>query len=133
VVDVDKAGNLPDGGSVASELTDTDRVCDLVFSQKPHHEVLGGLDIAAFLEQDTLHEAVLVDHPPQPMSDPVHTGADLVQKPPGALSGVPVTQAICEERAELDGPCAEGFVTDLTTALVEHFLNVSVAEWEAVV
>jgi len=91
VVDVDEAENLPDGGSVASKLIGADRVWDLVFSQKPHHEGLGGLGIAAFLEQDTLHEAVLVDRPPQPMSDPVHTGADLVQKPPGTLSGVPMT------------------------------------------
>jgi len=133
MVDVDEAGNLPDGGSIASELIGADRVWDLVFSQKPHHEGLGGLGIAAFLEQDTLHEAVLVDRPLQPVSDPVHTGADLVQKPPGAPMGLPMTQASCEERAELDGPFAEGFVTDLNTVLVEHFLDVSVAKGEAVV
>ena len=108
VVDLDEAGNLPDGGSIAPELIGTDRVWDIVFSQKPRHKVLGGLGIAVSLEQDIEHEAVLADRPPQPMSDPVHTGANLVQKPPITPTGFPVTQAICEEWAELDGPFAEG-------------------------
>ena len=44
-----------------------------------------------------------------------------------------MTLAGCEERAELDGPFAEGCVTDLTTALVQHFLDVSFDEWDAVI
>ena len=108
MVDIDAAQSLPDRGSIAPELIGTDRVWDIVFSQKSRHKVLGGLGIAVSLEQDIEHEAVLADRPPQPMSDPVHTGANLVQKPPITPTGFPVTQAICEEWAELDGPFAEG-------------------------
>jgi len=50
VVDVDEARNLPDRGSIAPKLIGTDRVWDIIFSQKPHHEVLGGLSIAVSLK-----------------------------------------------------------------------------------
>ena len=133
MVDIDQARNLPNRGSIASELIGTDRVWDIVFSQKPPHEVFGGLGIAVSLEQDIKHEAILVHRPPQPVSNPVHTGADLVQKPPGTPTGFPMTQASCEERAELDGPFAECFVTDHDAALVQQFLNVSVTQGKAVV
>ena len=133
MVDIDQARNLPNRGSIAPELIGTDRVWDIVFSQKPPHEVFGGLGIAVSLEQDIKHEAVLVHRPPQPVSNPVHTGADLVQKPPGTPSGFPVTQASCGERAELDGPFAKCFVTDHDAALVQQFLNIPVTQGKTVV
>ena len=64
MVDIDQARNLPNRGSIAPELIGTDRVWDTIFSQKPHHEVLGGLSIAVSLEQDIEHEPVLVHCPP---------------------------------------------------------------------
>ena len=41
--------------------------------------------------------------------------------------------AICEQRAELDGPFAEGFVTDDHAALVQQFLNIPVAQRKTVI
>ena len=71
------------------------------------------------LEQDALHEAVLVHCPPQPVSDAIHRRADLVQKPPGTPPGFPVTQVSCEEGAEFDAPFTKGLVAHLNVALVE--------------
>ena len=79
MVDIDQARNLPNRGSIASELIGTDRVWDIVFSQKPPHEVFGGLGIAVSLEQDIKHEAVLVHRPPQPVSNPVGVPDDAGQ------------------------------------------------------
>jgi len=85
------------------------------------------------LEQDIEHEAVLVCCPPEPVPCAIYRCADLVQKPPGTPPGFPVTQAICEERTELDGPFAEWFVTDHNAALVQQFLNIPIAEGKAVI
>lgn len=133
VVDTDETRSLPDRGRVPSELISTDGVWDVVFSQKSHHEVLGGLGIAVPLKQKIEHKPMLVDGPPQPVANPVHCRAGLDQKPAGTPAGVPVTQASCEARAELDGPFAEGCVTDFHTALVQPCLDVSVAKREAVI
>ena len=38
-----------------------------------------------------------------------------------------------EERGELDVPLAQGFVADLNAALLEKFLDVTLAEGEAVI
>ena len=133
VIDTDETRYLPDRGPVTSELIGTYCVWDVVFSQKPHHEVLGGPGIAVPLKQHIEHKPVLVDCPPQPVSNPLHRRADLLQKPPGTPPGFPVTQAICEEWAELDGPFAKGLVTDLDAAPVQQFLHVPVTQGKAVV
>ncbi len=64
VVDTDKTRYLPDGDPGTSELIGTDGVWDVVFSQKSHHEVLGGLGIAMPLKQNIEHKPMLVDCPP---------------------------------------------------------------------
>jgi len=67
VINIDEAWDLPNRGSTAPELIGTDRVWDIVLTQKSHQEVLGGLGIAVPLEQDPLHEAGLVHCSPQPV------------------------------------------------------------------
>ena len=44
-----------------------------------------------------------------------------------------MSQFLGEERCELDVPLAQGFVADLNAALLEEFLNVTLAEGEVVV
>ena len=53
--------------------------------------------------------------------------------PPGTPTGFPVAQVFSEEGSELDTPLAEGLMTHLNGALVQQFLDVSIAEGEAVV
>ena len=53
--------------------------------------------------------------------------------PPGTPSGFPVAQFFCEQWTELDAPFAEGLVADLNAALVQQFLDISVAERKMVV
>ncbi|GGN42918.1 hypothetical protein GCM10010842_29850 [Deinococcus daejeonensis] len=44
-----------------------------------------------------------------------------------------VPQLSSEQGSEFDVPPPQGFVTDLDAALVEQFLKIPLAEWEAVV
>ena len=67
------------------------------------------------------------------MSDAIYCRANLIQKPSGTPPGFPMAEFVGELRPELQTPLAERLVTDLNTALVQQFLNVSVAEREAVV
>jgi len=58
--------------------------------------------------------------------------ADFIQEAPGAPAGLPVPQFLGENGRELNSPLAQGFVADLNAALSKHFLDVSLAEGEAV-
>ena len=53
--------------------------------------------------------------------------------PPGTPTGFPVAQFFCEQWTELDAPFAESFMADLNAALVQQFLDISVAERKMVV
>ena len=70
------------------------------------------------LEGNTLHEAMPVYRPPEPVSDAIDGRAQLNQMPPGTPMGFPVAQIFGEEGAEFDTPFAEGLVADLNAALV---------------
>ena len=47
--------------------------------------------------------------------------------PPGTPPGFPVTKICRKHGTELDVPFAQGLVTDLDTALVQHFLTIYLA------
>jgi len=106
---------------------------DIVFCQEPGQEGLRGFGVPMLLEQNIEHEAVLVHGSPSPVSDAIDARTDLVQKPAGTALGFPLAQVFREERAEVDIPFAQRLVADLDAALVEQFLNISVAEREAVI
>jgi hypothetical protein len=59
--------------------------------------------------------------------------ADLIQKPPGTGAGFSVPQFLSEQRGGLDVPLAQRLMTDLNPAILESFLNITLAEGEAVV
>ena len=67
------------------------------------------------------------------MLDPADLDADLVQMPSRTPAGFSMAQFLGQEWGELDVPLTEGLVTDLNTTLVKQFLNVPLAEGEAVV
>jgi len=67
------------------------------------------------------------------MPDAVNARTDLVQIPPGTPTGFPVAQVFSEERAEFHTPFADRFMADHNAAPVQQFLNVAVAQWEAVI
>jgi hypothetical protein len=64
VIDMDATRHPPDRSSVTSELIGTDRVWYTLFGQEPGEEHFGSLSVTMSLEQDALHEAVLVHGPP---------------------------------------------------------------------
>lgn len=59
--------------------------------------------------------------------------ADLIQKPSGTGSGFPMSQFFGEEGCELDVPLSQRLMTDLNPALLEQFLNITLAEGEAMI
>ena len=67
------------------------------------------------------------------MSDAIDARTHLVQMPPGTPTGFPVAQSFSEEGAEFDTPFAESFMADLNAALVQQFLDISVAERKMVI
>jgi hypothetical protein len=85
------------------------------------------------LKQDTEYNTVFVHCSPEPMSDAIDACTHINQMPPGTPTGFPVAKFIGEQRPEFDTPFTEGLVTDLDAALVEQFLNITVAQGETVV
>ncbi|CAM3196209.1 hypothetical protein DESA109040_02130 [Deinococcus saxicola] len=133
MVDPMQAGKVTDGSSVALQLIHVDDLWDVVSTHKPRQEGLRGFGISMPLKENVEHEAVLVHRPPQPMPDAIHRRADLVQVPAETPAGFPLAQSFCEQGTEFHAPFAEGLMADLNAALVQQFLNISVAEREAVV
>ena len=69
----------------------------------------------------------------QPVFLAINLAAYFIQKPPGTPVGFPVPQFFGEEGCELDVPLPECLVTDLDAALLEQFLNITLAEEEVLV
>jgi len=133
MIDVDQVRSLSNRSAVASELIGMDGLRDIVFTQKSGQEGLRRFGVSRPLEEHVEHEPVLVHRSPKPVPDAIHARTHLVERPPGTPSGFPVTQVFSEQGSELDTPLAKSLVTDLNAALVQQFLNVSVAQWKSVV
>ncbi len=133
MVNVNQAWNLLNRRSVTLELIGTNDLWDIVFSQQPGQEGLRRFGVPMPLEENVEHEPVLVYGPPKPVSNTINCCTDLVQVPPGTPTGFPVTKMFSEEGPKLDAPLAEGLMADLNATLVQQFLNISVADREAVV
>ena len=90
VVDTDQTLNLPDHGLRAPQLIGVNAPWDVALNQESDEEGPGGLGIAVALKQDTLHEAVLVDCAPCPVTDAIDGRADLIHIPQQTLLGFAV-------------------------------------------
>jgi len=85
------------------------------------------------LQEQIQHCTRVINGPPQPEFFAPDLDADLVQEPLGTSPGFSVPQFLSEERCELDVPLAERLVADLDAALLEQFLDITLAEGKAVV
>ena len=126
-------GNLTQRRPIAPQLVGMDHLRHVVLPQEADKKGLGRLGVSVFLKQNVQHVPVFVDCSPQPMLDPADLDADLVQMPSRTPPGFSMAQFLGQEWGELDVPLTEGLVTDLNTTLVKQFLNVPLAEGEAVV
>ncbi len=104
MIDVDQAGDLPDGGTMALQLIGMNDLWNSLFTQQPCRKGLLGLGIAVTLGEDQARNRV--------------------QMPPGILTGCPVASFFSEEGYECDTPGSEGLVTDSKAALVAKILPV---------
>jgi hypothetical protein len=96
-------------------------------------EPLGRLLVLAWLDQDVEHLPVLVDGPPQLVPVPVDLQLHLVQVPFVPQSRPASLHPVGEALPELLAPAADGLVAQRDAALGEQFLDVAVAEQEAVI
>jgi len=119
VVDVSQARDFPDRSSVTPQLIGVNDLWNIVFTQEASQEGLRRFCVTVPLKEDTLHEAVLVDGSPEPVTDAIDARTDLVQKPAGTPPGFPLAQVFREERTEVDLPFAQRLVTDLDGALMQ--------------
>jgi len=119
--------------SVAPEFIGVNDVWYVVIDQEPFKEGLRRLSISPSLEEKVQHCAGIIDGLPQPELFALDLDADLIQKPPGTPSRFPVPQFLSKQRSELDVPLAKRLMTDLDPALLEQFLNITLAEREAVI
>jgi len=133
MVDLLKGWKFSDGSPVTGQLVGTDRLRDVEFAEQASQERFCRFGIAVALQQDALHDPVLVHGSPEPVADTTDGGTDFVHVPPGTLSGFPVTQLFSDKRREFDVPRAKRVVADLKTTLLKQFLHISVTEREAMV
>ena len=126
-------GTCPNGGAIAPELVSVNGLRYVVFPEQADEKGPGRSGVAMFLKQDVQHSSIVIHRPPKPMLLSTDLDVDLVQIPSGTPTGFPMAKLPSEEGGELDVPLPQRFVPDLDAALVEQFLNVPLAEWEAVV
>jgi len=119
--------------SIAPEFVGVNDVWHVIIDQKSFEESLRCLGILPSLQKKIQHCAGSVNGPPQPELLAPDLDAHLIQKPSGTPTGLPMPQFFGEERGELDVPLAKRLMTDLDPALLEHFLNITLAEREAVI
>lgn len=126
-------GKFSNGRSVTPEFIGVNDVWHVIMHQKSCEEGLRCLGISTSLQKKIQHRARFVDGSPKPKFLTTDLDADLIQEPPGTPTGFPVPQLFGEERCELDVPLPERLMANDDTALLEQFLNVALAQWEAVI
>lgn len=85
------------------------------------------------LEQDVEDGTGLVDGHPELVLLSTDLNVHFVQKPSRTPAGFAVAQFFGQERRKFDVPLPQCFVADLDATLVKQFLDVTLAEEEAVV
>ncbi|MBB5366440.1 hypothetical protein HNQ08_005569 [Deinococcus humi] len=126
-------GEGSNGCSVAPKLAGVDHLWDDVVRQEPFEKGLRCPCIPLILQEKIQHRAAFVDGSPQPEFLATDLDAHLIQKPPGTPPLFPVAQLFGQERGELDIPLTQGLVTDVNAALLEQFLNITLAQRKAVI
>ena len=121
------------GRAVTPELIRVNYVWHVIIYQQPSEKSLCRLGISPILEEQIQDRARGINGPPQPEFPALDLDADLVQEPPVTPTGFPVPQFFGEEGGELDVPLAQGFVADPNAALLEDFLDVTLAEGETMI
>ncbi len=134
------------GRPVTPELIGVNDVWEVVIHQQPFKKGFSRVRVLVVLQHDIQHRAGLIDSPPQSVFPPTELDTPLVQEPSGTPPGFPMAELFGEERGKLDVPLAQGFVEEwrphgrpFTTiltfwaALVQQFLNIALAQREAVV
>lgn len=121
--------DLPFRRSIGTQLVrDHALWCEALFRQQPGEQALGGLIIAAVLDDLIENISILDDSPPQPMFLAGDGDEDFVQVPNIIGAGPLPAQSANILRAELLPPTPDRFVGDDDAALQQHFLDQAQAQ-----
>jgi len=101
--------------------------------QQSPEESLGGWGIAAFLNEDVEHNAVLIHGAPQIARHALDPDEHLVQVPLVAGSWPSAAQAVSKALAEFPAPAPNRLIGDNDATFSQEQLNISQAEAEHVV
>lgn len=91
------------------------------------------MGVSQRLSQKVEDRTRVINSPPSPEFLAPDLDADLIQETSGTGSGFPMPKVLREERSKFDVPLAQRFIADLDTALLEEFLNVTLAQREMMV
>ncbi len=117
------------GGSITSQLVgDHHARSDALLLEKLAQQALGGLRVAAALDQDVEHDPVLVHGAPEPVLLAGDADHNLIKMP--FVTGCRKTSPdlVGEALAELQGPLPHRLMADQDTSGGQHFLDHAQAE-----
>ncbi|OBP80086.1 hypothetical protein BAE39_27655 [Mesorhizobium loti] len=96
--------------------------------QKSRQQALGGLGVAARLDDLIEHISVLINRSPQPAFLTVDAHQDFIEVPDIALRRRLAVYAAHITRAVLSAPSADGLAGNDDPAIVQHFLDIAQAQ-----
>jgi hypothetical protein len=101
--------------------------------EKALQQSLGGLGVAANLNDIVENVAVLVDRAPEIalLAVDVDRDDDLIEMPAVMPAGLLALQAASVIGAEFHGPATDGFIGENYPALEQHLLYKTQAEWKS--
>ncbi len=102
-------------------------------AQQSSKEPFSGALVAARLNQDVEHVAVLIDRPPEVVLLAIDSNKDFVQVPAIAETALTALQISDIARTELPTPDSNGFIRDDDSALGQKILDISKAQAETMI
>lgn len=128
---LDRGHQLSKGRTIRAKLVgdDTFRLTSLLLHQ-PDQQALGGLGVAASLDDFVENIAVLIHSAPQPVFPATDHHDHLVQMPDIIQTWRFPTRASGIVRAEFLCPASDCLIGNDSAALQQHFLDQTQAQWK---
>jgi len=119
-------------GSIAAELVSNNHPWTSLTGcpQEPTEEANGGETIPLRLDENVKNDTILIDGPPEVLSDAVDLEEDFIQMPLVAGPGTPSPEPIGKLAAEFTAPAADRFVAHHHATCRYHLLYITKADAE---
>src|SRR5690606_34229224 len=105
--------------------------CAALSRKKLAHETFGRLGIAAFLDQNLQHEAILINRSPKNVMLTFDRNNNLIQMPLVTKAWCPATDITGIGPSEFLGPFIHCLICDEYPAISQHIFDHAKAQWKA--